>query len=161
DLPLVRLCALQSFATIEKRLDEVLLNFPSKGLAWTLRVLLLPAGLRSAPPTDKVVAACANILLEPSDTRSRLVGAVWEGHDSPSVGQLERAFELVIEVQPLLDRIKHAGLKDWRTAHEKGALTDVQASALEAAEQAVARVIEVDDFAPGELARPSVTGREA
>src|SRR5690606_32804987 len=128
DLPLVRLCALQSFATIEKRLDEVLLNFPSKASAWILRAMLLPLGLRATPPTDKVVAACANILLEPSDTRSRLVGAVWEGHDSPSVELLERAFELVIEVQPLLDRVKHAGLKDWRVAHEKGALTDAQAS---------------------------------
>src|SRR3546814_15388466 len=84
-----------------------------------------------------------------------LVGAVWEGHDSPSVELLERAYELVIEAQPLLDRIKHAGLKDWRLAHEKGAITDEQAKVLEAAENVVATVIEVDDFGPGELARPS------
>ncbi|AEC18585.1 acyl-CoA dehydrogenase [Pusillimonas sp. T7-7] len=153
DLPLVRLCALQSFATIEKRLDDVLLNFPSGALAWILRVMLLPVGFRSEPPNDKVVAACANILLEPSDARSRLVGEVWEGHDSPSVEQLERAFELVVEVQPLLDRIKHAGLKHWRIAHEKGAITDEQARKLEAAERAQAQVIEVDDFAPEELIR--------
>ncbi len=153
DLPLVRLCAQQGFATIERRMDEVLLNFPSRGVAWTLRVLLLPVGMRSAPPSDKVVAACANLLLEPSDTRSRLVGEVWEGHDSPSVEQLERAFELVTEVQPLLDRVRHAGLQDWRVAHEKGAITDEQAATLEAAEQAVAQVVEVDDFDPGELAR--------
>lgn len=153
DLPLVRLCASQSFATIEKRLDDVLLNFPSGALAWILRVMLLPVGFRSEPPNDKVVAACANILLEPSDARSRLVGEVWEGHDSPSVEQLERAFELVVEVQPLLDRIKHAGLKHWRIAHEKGAITDEQARKLEAAELAQAQVIEVDDFAPEELIR--------
>ncbi|NYT86292.1 acyl-CoA dehydrogenase [Pollutimonas harenae] len=156
DLPLVRLCAMQSFATIEKRMDEILLNFPSSALSWTLRAMLLPIGFRSEPPADKVIAACANILLEPSDTRSRLVGEVWEGHDSPSVEQLERAFELVVEVQPLLDRIKHAGLKDWRVAHEKGAITDEQARKLEAAEQAQAQVIEVDDFAPEELIRSSM-----
>ena len=153
DLPLVRLCALRSFATLEKRLDEILLNFPSRMQAWVLRAMLLPAGLRSEQPTDKALAACANILLEPSDTRSRLVGAVWEGHDSPSVEQLERAFELAIQVQPLLDQVRQAGLKNWRQAHEKGAITDEQASKIEEAEQAQAQVIQVDDFAPDELSR--------
>src|SRR5690606_16634195 len=114
---------------------------------------LLPPGLRAAPPADKLTAECANILLEPSDARDRLVGEVWGGYDSPSVGRLERAFELVIEVQPLLDRITPAGLKDWRLAHNRGAITDAQASRLDAAEQAVAAVIDVDDFAPEDLAR--------
>src|SRR3546814_9270448 len=93
--------------------------------------MLLPVGFRSEPPNDKVLAACANILLEPSDARSRLVGEVWEGHDTPSVEQMERAFELEVEVQPLLDRIKHPGLKHSRIAHEKGAITDTQARKLE------------------------------
>ncbi|MGB3290225.1 MAG: acyl-CoA dehydrogenase [Burkholderiaceae bacterium] len=155
DLPLLRFCAQQSFAMIEKRLDEVLLNFPSRGLSWMLRGLLLPPGLGAAPPSDELTAACANLLMEPSDTRDRLVGAVWEGHDSPSVEKLERAYELVIEAQPLLDRIKHAGLKDWRLAHAKGAITDEQAELLESVESAVAEVINVDDFAPGAFARPA------
>ncbi|MBF6617010.1 acyl-CoA dehydrogenase [Pollutimonas thiosulfatoxidans] len=153
DLPLVRWCALQGYATIEKRMDEVLLNFPSQALAVVLRALLLPPGTRAGMPPDKLTAACANILLEPSDTRDRLVGAVWEGHDSRSVEQLERAFGLVVHAQPLLDRIRNAGLKDWRLAHAKGAITDEQAKMLEAVEAAVAEVIEVDDFAPGEFAR--------
>src|SRR5690606_3365222 len=100
DLPLVRLCVQQSFAAIEKRMDEILLNFPSRGVSWVMRALLLPPRMRAAAPTAKVVAACANILLEPSASRSRLVGQVREGHDSPSVEQLERAFECVIETQP-------------------------------------------------------------
>ncbi len=154
DLPLVKWCAEQAFATVEKRLDDVLLNLPARGASWVLRALLLPPGLRAAPPSDKTTALCADILLEPSDTRDRLVGAVWEGHDSPSVEQLERAFELVVEVQPLLDRVRHAGLKDWRLAHANGAITQAQADALEAAEKAVAAVVEVDDFAAGEFRRP-------
>ncbi|HUG59568.1 MAG TPA: acyl-CoA dehydrogenase, partial [Candidimonas sp.] len=153
DLPLVAWCAQQGFATIEKRLDDVLLNLPMRSAGWVLRALVLPPGMRATPPSDKATALCANILLEPSDTRDRLVGAVWEGHDSPSVEQLERAFELVVEVQPLLDRIKHAGLQNWRLAHASGAITDAQANSLEAAEKAVAAVIEVDDFAPGEFDR--------
>ncbi|NYT63185.1 acyl-CoA dehydrogenase [Alcaligenaceae bacterium] len=155
DLPLVAWCADQAFVTMEKRLDDILLNLPMRSAAWVLRALLLPPGMRARPPSDQATARCANILLEPSDTRDRLVGAVWEDHDSPSVELLERAFELVIEVQPLLDRIRHAGLKDWRLAHASGAITDVQASLLEAADAAVAAVVEVDDFAPGEFQRQS------
>jgi acyl-CoA dehydrogenase len=153
DLPLVKWCAEHGFAIIERRLDEVLRNLPSRPYAWVLRAMLLPPGMRATDPSDTLTAVCAGMLLEPSDTRDRLVGAVWEGHDSPSVEQLERAFELVIEVEPLRDRLRHAGLADWRVAHARGAITDAQAEKLEAAEQAVAAVIEVDDFAPEELVR--------
>lgn len=153
DLPLVGWCADQAFVTIEKRIDDVLLNLPMRSAAWVLRALLLPPGMRAKPPSDQAVARCANILLEPSDTRDRLVGPVWEDHDSPSVEQLERAFELVVEVQPLLDRIRHAGLKDWRLAHQNGAITDAQAALLEAADEAVAAVVQVDDFAPDAFSR--------
>jgi acyl-CoA dehydrogenase len=156
DLPLVKWCAEQAFFTIEQRLDEVLLNFPARSLAFVLRAVVLPPVMRAVPPTDAATAACAHILLEPSAARDRLVGAVWGGHDSPSVELLERAFELATEVQPLLDRLRHSGVKEWRTAHQKGAITDDQARALEAAEAAAAEVIEVDDFDAGELARPGI-----
>ena len=155
DLPLVKWCMDEGFVTIERKIDEVLLNFPVRSLAFVLRAVVLPPVFRAAPPADRDTAACASILLGLSESRDRLVGAVWEGHDSHSVEQLERAFELVIELQPLLDRLRHSGLKDWRVAHARGAITDAQASSLEAAEAAVAEVIEVDDFGPDELARPS------
>jgi len=153
DLPLVQLCMQRACAAMEKQMDEVLANFPSRAAALALRAIVLPPGMRAKAPSDRLLAACANILLEPSDTRDRLVGAVWEGHDSPSVERLERAYGLIIEAQPLLDRIRHAGLADWRVAHAKGAITDTQAALLEDAERSIARVIEVDDFAPGEFAR--------
>jgi len=153
DLPLLRQCALQSFATIDSKLDEVLDNLPSRGVAWLLRILLLPPWSRARRPSDRVTAACADILLGPSTARDRLVGAVWEGHDSAAVEQLERAFELVVDAQPVLDRLRQAGLDDWHVAHERGAITDEQAQVLRAAEEAVAAVMEVDDFAPEELVR--------
>jgi acyl-CoA dehydrogenase len=157
DLPLVRWCMDQGCATIESRMDEVLTNFPSRPIAVLLRALALPPIGRARPASDATAAACARILLEPSDTRDRLVGAVWEGHDSASVEQLERAFACVTEVQALQDRIRHAGLQDWRLAHARGAITDAQAQSLEACEAAVAAVIAVDDFAPDEFRRGEIT----
>lgn len=146
DLPLVTFCMRSSLATIEKRLDDVLLNLPSRVAAMLLRVMLLPPGLRTPPPSDADTALCARILLEPSASRDRLVGVVWNTCNSPSVEALEHAFDQVIKVQPTRDRLHEAGLKDWRLAFERGALTAEQAQALEAAEEAVAAVIAVDDF---------------
>ncbi|MYN13208.1 acyl-CoA dehydrogenase [Pusillimonas sp. TS35] len=154
DLPLVRQCTLQGFYAIDRRMDELLANLPSRPAAWLLRILLLPPWSRAKRPTDDTTAACAQILLEPSTARDRLVGAVWEGHDSASVELLERAFELMVDVRPLQDRLREAGLSDWRKARAHGAITEEQAHMLEAAEAAVAAVIEVDDFDPEALKRP-------
>jgi acyl-CoA dehydrogenase len=153
DLPLVKWCAYQSFATIEKRLDEVLQNFPGRALAFALRACTLPPVFRAKAPPDRSTVACAAILLEPSDARARLVGSVWNNCSAPSVEQLERAFELAVDAQPLLDRLKRSGVKHWRMAHAKGAISQAQAQSLEAAESAAADVIEVDDFAAGVFAR--------
>jgi acyl-CoA dehydrogenase len=153
DLPLVRCCVERGFATIESRLDDVLRNYPSRTLSVTLRCAVLPFFRRAKPPSDEVLTACARILLEPSGPRNRLVGNVWGGRSHASVEQLERAFELAVQAQPLLDRLKHSGLRDWRIAHEKGAIDDDQAQLLEDAEAAAASVIEVDDFPAEDLPR--------
>ncbi len=153
DLPLLRWCAEQAFFTIEKRIDDVLFNFPARGLAVALRFLLKPPGMKAKPPSDKLTALCADILLEPSDSRDRLVGSVWSSCNHASVAQLEQAFDLVVQAQPLQDRLRHGGVKDWRVAHAKGVLTDEQAQLLEQAEAAVRAVINVDDFAPDAFAR--------
>ncbi|NYT76225.1 acyl-CoA dehydrogenase [Alcaligenaceae bacterium] len=156
DLPLLHLCMQQGFSTIDRRMGEVLSNLPSRPVAWVLRLLVLPPWSHARAPSDRTTMACADILLEPSTARDRLVGAVWDGHDSSSVEQLERAFQLVVDAQPVLDRIRQGGLHDWRVAHERGAISDAQAGVLKAAEEAVAAVIEVDDFAFDELARAHV-----
>src|SRR5690606_10201054 len=71
DLPLVKVCAFQGFWVIEKRIDDILLNYPSRPLAALLRVLILPFFTRVRPPTDAALAECAQILLDPSESRMR------------------------------------------------------------------------------------------
>lgn len=154
DLPLVNWCAQDSLARLDRRMDEVLANLPSRPLAWLLRVLLRPFGLAARPPRDELTMKAAGVLLEPSGSRDRLVGAVWEGHDTPSVALLERAFSLAVQAQPLLDQVRKAGLPDWRIARDKGAITAEQAALIEAYQQAVSEVIAVDDFPAGAFVRP-------
>ena len=44
-----------------------------------------------------------------------------------------------------------ARLHDWKDAVKKGVITQVEGEKLQAAQEAVAKVIEVDDFAPEAL----------
>lgn len=137
DLPLVRWCAAESFQSVERLLQGMLENLHPALAGAVQKGLLLPPGLRAAAPDDAVTTACADLLLCPSDTRERLVGTVWASHGLQHLGALERAYECVVNVHDLREQIRQAGLQDWRDAHVRGGLTDAQAEALEAAENAV------------------------
>jgi len=157
DLPLVRWCMDDGAATIEKRLDEVLSNLPMRPAAGLLRLLVLPLGPRPAGPADALTQQCAELLLEPSATRDRLVGDIWQRQGDNGLTRLERAFDLVASAQPLYDQLHRAGVRDWHDARQRGGLTQEQAQRLEETEKAVAAAIAVDDFDPAELA-PSRAG---
>lgn len=137
DLPLVEWCAADAYHSIDVLLDGMLENLKMQSAGVLLKSLLLPPGMRAAPPDDAATLACAELLLRPSDTRERLVGTVWANHGMRHLGALEKAYECVINVHGLREQIRQAGLKDWRLAHVRGGLTDAQAEALEAAEAAV------------------------
>lgn len=137
DLPLVDWCAADAFCTLDTLLEGMLENLAVPVAGAVLGSLLLPPGMRHAGPEDGLTLACAQLLLEPSDTRERLVGTVWANHGLRHLGALEKAYECVTNVQDLREQIRQAGVQDWRVAHSHGGLTDAQAAALEAAEAAV------------------------
>ena len=151
DFPLLEWCAETAFATIEQRFDEVFANLPNRLAAWLLRLVVLPFGARRRGPSDDVLRACADILLEPSDTRARLVENVYVGGADEAVGALISAFEQVVATQPIHDRLREQKIRDWRTAQSKGLLTPAEIAALEAADAAVSAVVAVDDFGHDEL----------
>jgi len=152
DLPLVMWCMEDGCARLEARFDQVLANLPKRPLAWVLRAMVLPVRLNRGP-SDALTRECADLLLSPSPTRARLTANLERGKGDDALHQLERAFGLVNAVQPLLDRLRREGVRDWREAHRAGAINDEQARQLEAAELAVQGVVAVDDFAQGEFAR--------
>jgi len=153
DLPLVRGCMDTGYARIEHLIDQTLANLPMRPLAWLLRAIVLPLRMQRGP-SDALTRECAELLLTPSPTRDRLVADLQGGQGTDGLAQLEQAFDLAARVQALHDRVKQAGLRDWREAHRGKALSDEQAALLQAAEQAVARVLEVDDFDSQALRRP-------
>ncbi|MFY2952308.1 acyl-CoA dehydrogenase [Achromobacter ruhlandii] len=165
DLPLVRWCMAQGYAEIEKRMDQVLSNLPGRPLAWALRAAILPWRLAKGPD-DALSRECAELLLKPSPTHARLAADLQrsaggaQGDEDP-LALLTRAFALVDAVQPIRDRLRQSGVRDWREAHRHGAITATQAAQLEEAEAIVSRVLQVDDFAPEELSPGEAGAAEA
>jgi acyl-CoA dehydrogenase len=151
DLPLLEWCMEAGFATIEARFDEIFANFPNRPVAWMLRFLLLPLGPQRRGPSDRLTQACADILLAPSATRDRLTVDIFHGTGDDGLARLERAFELTVAVQPLRDRLHKAHVRDIAKARQQGLINDAEAAQLDAAADAVAAAVAVDDFAPEEL----------
>ncbi|RVT93039.1 acyl-CoA dehydrogenase [Sphingomonas crocodyli] len=161
DWPLLDYAMATSFATIEQRFDEILANLPYPPIRVALRVFIMPFGRRRRGPSDRLVRQVADLLLAPSATRDRLTSGLYFGTESEPVGQLGRAFRLVDAAQPIRDRLRKAGHKDWRSAQAKGLVTDAEAEQLGAAEDAVAAIVAVDDFAAEELTQHDMAYRQA
>jgi acyl-CoA dehydrogenase len=139
------------FATIETRLDEVLRHLPNRPAAWLLRLAVLPFGQRRRGPHDKVTVACAEILLEPSPARDRLTPGLFLGRGDDGIARLERAFALVAATSAVRTRLREQGFATWRDGQKAGRLTGEESDRFEAMEEAVRKVVAVDDFSTSAL----------
>ncbi len=90
-------------------------------------------------------------MLEPSAARDRLTPDLSHVDDDGGVARLEKAFLLVTGAEDIAKRLRAAHIHDWKEAVKKGVITQAEGDQLAAAHEAVAKVIEVDDFAPEAL----------
>lgn len=138
---------------IEMRLDEVIQNFPNRPLAWLMKLLVLPLGVRRKSPTDRLTQACADLLLEPSATRQRLTSGVYVGGAHTGLGQVESAFTQVVATQALRDKLKAHKVKTIEDGLTQGVINDTEAKSLRQAQAAVDEAIAVDHFEASELSK--------
>jgi acyl-CoA dehydrogenase len=151
DLPALEWCMASGFRTIENRLAEILGNLPNRFVAVILKFLIQPFGANVRGPSDLVVHQCAQLVLEPSAARDRLTPDLAHVDDNGGVARLEKAFLLVTAAEDISKQMHAARLHDWKEAVAKGVITQAQGEKLATAHEAVAKVIEVDDFAPEAL----------
>jgi acyl-CoA dehydrogenase len=151
DLPALEWCMASGFKTIENRFAEILANLPNRFVAVILKFLIQPFGARVLGPSDVVVHQCAQLVLEPSAARDRLTPDLSHVEDDRGVARLEKAFLLVTGTEAIAKQMHAARLHDWKEAVKKGVITQAEGEKLAAAQEAVAKVIEVDDFAPEAL----------
>ncbi|MHC6151441.1 acyl-CoA dehydrogenase [Bradyrhizobium elkanii] len=151
DLPALEWCMASGFKTIENRFAEIFANLPNRPVAWLLKFLIQPFGARVTGPSDRIVHLCAQLVLSPSAARDRLTPDLAFVEDDGGIARLEKAFRLVTEAEDAAKQLRAARLHDWREAVKKGVITEADGEKLAAAHDAVAKVIEVDDFAPQAL----------
>ena len=120
-----------------------------KPIAVLLAGMLL--GASALGPSDRVVHECAQLVLEPSAARDRLTADLSHVEDDGGPARLEKAFLLVADSEDISRRLHASHLHDVNEAMSKGIITQSEADRLAAAHEAVAKVIEVDDFAPEAL----------
>jgi len=147
DFAALEWCMASGFRTIESRFAEILGNLPNRFVAAILKFLIQPLGARVLGPTDRVVHQCAQLVLSPSAARDRLTADLSHVDDDGGVARLEKAFLLVTAADDISKQMRAARLHDWKEAVKKGIITQAQGEKLQAAHEAVSKVIEVDDFA--------------
>src|SRR5438552_8151662 len=144
-------CMASGFRTIENRLAEICANLPNRFVGVLLKFVVQPFGARVLGPSDRIVHQCAQLVLEPSAARDRLTPDLAHVEDDRGLARLERAFVLVTGTDDVAKKMRAARLHDWQEAVQKGVITQSEGERLAAAHEAVAKVIEVDDFAPEAL----------
>jgi acyl-CoA dehydrogenase len=153
--PLLAGCMENGFDTIEARFADVFANFPNRFVALILRLVTQPFGARHHSPADTLTQRCAQILLESSETRDRLTAGIYLGKDDEALARLERAFTLTIENEPVARKLRDARIRDWQEAKKSGLISDIESKRMAAQEEAVAKVLGVDDFAVDALSSKS------
>jgi acyl-CoA dehydrogenase len=151
DFAALEYCMAAGFKTIENRFAEILANLPNRFVATILKFVIQPFGARVLGPSDHVVQQCAQLILEPSAARERLTADLSHVDDDGGRARLEKAFALVTACEDAARKLHAAHLHDPKEAVAKGVITQGEADRLAEAHAAVARVIEVDDFAPEAL----------
>jgi acyl-CoA dehydrogenase len=151
DLALLEWCMASGFKTIGNRFAEILANLPNRFVAILLKIVVQPFGARVVGPSDRVVHECAQILLEPSAARDRLTPDLSHVADDGPLARLETAFRLVTSAEDISKKLHAAHLADIKEAVKRGVITEAEGERLAAAQSAVAKVVEVDDFAPEAL----------
>jgi acyl-CoA dehydrogenase len=151
DFPLLAFCMETGLKTIDARFQEVFANFPNRFVALFLKLIVQPLGIRRHGPRDALTRQCAEILMQPSETRERLTPDLYIDDADDGLARLERAFRAVTAAEPVTKKMHEAKIRDWREAKEKGVINSVEAKEMEAMSDALAMAVDVDDFAPEEL----------
>ncbi|MDU7248517.1 MAG: acyl-CoA dehydrogenase [Klebsiella pneumoniae] len=166
DLPLVHWGVQDALHQAEQAIDDLLDNFPNRLVAGVMRLVIFPTGRHHHAPSDRLDHQVAKILQVPSATRSRIGrGQYLTPSEHNPVGLLEEALLEVMAADPIHQRIcKELGKNLPFTrldelAHNalaKGLISQDEAAILTRAEHSRLRSINVDDFAPEELATKPV-----
>lgn len=161
-LPFVRWVCDEIMYRLQTQLNGFLLNMSNRCLSWMLRVLVFPLGQRSKPPSDHLSSEVAKYLVYPSRIRDRLSEHCYVKNTKHNpIGLITTVLKKVIATEPLEKKLHHA-IKEHivkgknyeeKIANAVMAKVITKDEAKQLLDTFVARmsIINVDDFAPGDL----------
>jgi acyl-CoA dehydrogenase len=148
----------------QEQLHLFLRNFPNRPLAALMRLLIFPRGLTYFAPSDRLGRSIADLIMNPTAARERLSRYIYKTQASNNpLGLLQEALILSTMAEGLEKRVRVDGIKTGRIAAldlpgqiaqalKLGILSDAEAAVLRDYDAKVSALIDVDDFAPHELA---------
>ncbi|HSN18990.1 MAG TPA: acyl-CoA dehydrogenase, partial [Gammaproteobacteria bacterium] len=156
DLPLVHWACQDSLYAMQQALEGLLRNFPTRPMAWLMRLVVFPVGRPYAPASDRLGHKVATLLLSPSDARDRLTRYAFTSADPQDpVGRMEHAMKQTIAAEPVEEKLQ-IGLKKRLApanylklvddAAKRNVLTAEEAKLLRDTHAVVRDAIDVDDF---------------
>lgn len=158
DYLLVKSCCDYLIYQQQKRLQDILANFPNRAIALLLRALAFPFGFLFKKPKDRVLQKIASQLIDDSKMRERLAkGAYLASSEQNLMTQLQDALLKVILSEPIEKKIRAAAVEGLtiankaQAAFEKNFINEAELKQVLAAEAARQVIIAVDDFAPQDL----------
>lgn len=155
--PLAEWACAESFRAIHEGFAEFYRNFPNRPVAWMLKLLTFPLGLRIAGPKDRLGHQVASLLMKPSTVRDSLTAGIFLPVDNLNpVGRIDDALLKVIAAEPLEKRVHEALKKGVVVFGEEtrmlvdavaaGILSEQEARIVSSAQEARREVVRVDDF---------------
>ena len=153
DQPILAWAFHDAIYKIQIALGSVVDNFPSRAVRILLSLFVFPLGRHERQPGDRLGHKVSQLLMSPSETRSRLTNGVFISDDTSNpVGLLELALPRVIATEPLerkLHKAEVAGeldVRDLKKAVELSIITAEEAKEIEAVRAMVSEIIAVDEF---------------
>ncbi|MED5534933.1 MAG: acyl-CoA dehydrogenase [Pseudomonadota bacterium] len=167
DLPLVEWSCRTLLYRAQEQFHGLLRNFPNRWFARLLRLFIFPRGRTYFSPSDELCQEVAELIINPTDTRTRLSYGIYKTAepDNP-IGLLQEAIELAEKVEPLERKVAEAykvGQIDSSDASDqideaerRGTITAEEAIQIREFDQKIMNLIAVDDFSSEDLARKTV-----
>ena len=157
ELPLLRWAIYDCAFKIQVALDGIIENFPSRPIAFILRRLVFPRGLTLIQPSDQMGHEVAELLIQPSAARSRLIAGMYLPKDeTDNLGKLEAAMHAVIAAEPVEAKVKaakkagritmHGADAQFQEAMQLSVITETELALWKRARALQHDVIMVDDF---------------
>jgi acyl-CoA dehydrogenase len=163
DLPLVEWSCRTLLYEAQEQLHGFLRNFPHRGFAAFMRLVIFPRGRTYFAPSDRLGRAIVEPLMMPSATRDRLAHGIYRTVEpGNAIGMLQQALELSVRAEPLEKRIRVEGVKAGRItaldlpgqieqALATGLIDASEAQVLREYDRKVMDIVHVDDFTTEEL----------